>query len=296
MGDCREGLRDLADALAGDGERLRAERADYAAEVKARMATWRAEVDHRLTSDESPINMARMIHELNGDSRPGTALLVADGGFAAHWCGLLYDTKVPGRGFVPDRGFASIGYGLPGAMGARLAAPGRQVVGITGDGGFNMVIGELETVRRMGLGFTLLVVNNAASGYVKALQHLMYGQGGYQSSDLVEMNYANIATAMGCNGIRVEDPEPPRGGDRDGPGHARRADRHRRRRHPGAGTDAARRRQPHGHRQGGGPGGVMPGSRPNSRIFARPGVSTLRTGPPGPHHTVLYLPNGLVRL
>ena len=205
-GDCREGLRDLADALAGDGERLRAGRADYAAEVKARMATWRTEVDHRLTSDESPINMARMIHELNG-ILDREALLVADGGFAAHWCGLLYDTKVPGRGFVPDRGFASIGYGLPGAMGARLAAPGRQVVGITGDGGFNMVIGELETARRMGLGFTLLVVNNAASGYVKALQHLMYGQGGYQSSDLVEMNYANIATAMGCNGIRVEDPD-----------------------------------------------------------------------------------------
>ena len=92
-------------------------------------------------------------------------------------------------------------------MGAKLAAPGRQVVGVTGDGGFNMVIGELETARRMGLGFTLLIVNNAASGYVKALQHLMYGQGGYQSSDLVELNYANIATAMGCHGIRVEDPE-----------------------------------------------------------------------------------------
>ena len=205
-GDCREGLRDLADALADDAERLRAERADYAAEVQARMAQWRTEVDHRLTSNESPINMARMIHELNR-LLDREAVLVADGGFAAHWCGLLYDTKIPGRGFVPDRGFASIGYGLPGAMGARLAAPGRQVVGITGDGGFNMVIGELETAKRMGLGITLLVVNNAASGYVKALQHLMYGQGGYQSSDLVEMNYANVATAMGCHGIRVENPD-----------------------------------------------------------------------------------------
>ncbi|MCY4350252.1 MAG: thiamine pyrophosphate-binding protein [Thiotrichales bacterium] len=204
-GDCREGLCDLADALAGDVERLRADRADYATEVTERMTRWRAEVDHRLTSDESPINMARMIHELNR-TLDRDALLVADGGFAAHWCGLLYDTKVSGRGFVPDRGFASIGYGLPGAMGARLAAPGRQVVGITGDGGFNMVIGELETARRMGLGLTLLVVNNAASGYVKALQHLMYGQGGYQSSDLVEMNYADIAVAMGCQGVRVEDP------------------------------------------------------------------------------------------
>ena len=105
-GDCREGLRDLADALdADDRERLRAERADYAAEVKARMTKWRAEVDHRLTSDESPINMARMIHELNG-ILDREAVLVADGGFAAHWCGLLYDTKTS-RGAASCRTAAS---------------------------------------------------------------------------------------------------------------------------------------------------------------------------------------------
>jgi acetolactate synthase-1/2/3 large subunit len=52
----------------------------------------------------------------------------------------------------------------------------------------------------------MIVVNNSASGYVKALQHMMYGAR-YQSSDLVEMNYANIGEAMGCQGIRVEDPE-----------------------------------------------------------------------------------------
>ena len=49
-----------------------------------------------------------------------------------------------------------------------------------------MTLGELETARRMKLAFTMIVVNNAASGYVKALQHLMYGEGAYQSSDLAE--------------------------------------------------------------------------------------------------------------
>jgi acetolactate synthase-1/2/3 large subunit len=67
-----------------------------------------------------------------------------------------------------------------------------------------MALGELETARRLGTAFTLVVVNNAASGYVKALQHAMYGA--YQSSDLVELDYAAIARAMGCRGIRVEDP------------------------------------------------------------------------------------------
>ena len=77
---------------------------------------------------------------------------------------------------------------------------------MTGDGGFNMVIGELETALRMKTGVTILVVNNAASGYVKALQHAVY-DGKYQSSDLMETNYAQVAEAFGCSGIRVEDPE-----------------------------------------------------------------------------------------
>jgi acetolactate synthase-1/2/3 large subunit len=214
-GDVREGIRDLASALAGDAKRLAAERADYAASVGKRMATWRAGVSERLTSGETPINVARMLHELNG-LMPPEGILVADGGFAAHWAGLIYDTKRPGRGFVPDRGFASIGYGLPGAIGAALASKGRPVVSLTGDGGFNMSLGDLETARRMGLSFAIVVFNNGASGYVKALQHLMYGAGAYQSSDLAETNYAKVAEAMGCTGIRVENPADLAGAFRKG--------------------------------------------------------------------------------
>ena len=204
-GDARSGLEDLAAALSGDAAAGHAMRTDYAAEIPERMHKWLAEARHRLESDETPINMARLIHELN-QAMPADGILVADGGFAGHWTGLLFDTKAAGRHFVPDRGFASIGYGLPGSIGAQLAAPGRQVVGITGDGGFNMTIGELETARRLGLPLMLFVVNNAASGYVKALQHAMYGAGNYQSSDLVELDYAALARGFGCNGIRVEKP------------------------------------------------------------------------------------------
>ena len=204
--DAREGIIDLHGALEAHAERLRGERAGYLEDVAMRMASWREQVKGRLTSDEVHINMARLMHELN-NAMPAKSCLVADGGFAAHWGGLLYDTKRPGRGFVPDRGFASIGYGLPGAIGATLGAGDAPVVAITGDAGFNMTLGELETARRIGLAFTLVVVNNAASGYVKALQHLMYGQGGYQSSDLQEINYARVAEALGCAGIRVEKPE-----------------------------------------------------------------------------------------
>jgi acetolactate synthase-1/2/3 large subunit len=159
---------------------------------------------------------------------------------------------------VPDRGFASIGYGLPGAMGAQLAAPEATVVGLTGDGGFNMVLGELETARRMGLGLTVIVVNNAASGYVKALQHLMYGEGNYQSSDLAETDYAAVANAMGCHGVRVERPEELEAALTAAFAERDRPIRHRRDGHARSGPDAARRRQPHGAGQEGGPRGMRP--------------------------------------
>ncbi|WP_137701911.1 thiamine pyrophosphate-binding protein [Marimonas lutisalis] len=205
-GDAREGLNDLTATLADRAGAQRARRADYLAEIPVKMQTWHDEVAaERLYSDETPVNMARLITELN-NHLPEDGHLIADGGFAAHWGGLLFNSKRARRTFVPDRGFASIGYGLPGAMGAQLANPDAVVVGLTGDGGFNMVLGELETARRMKLGLTVIVVNNAASGYVKALQHLMYGEGNYQSSDLADTNYAKLAEAMGCHGIRVEEP------------------------------------------------------------------------------------------
>jgi acetolactate synthase-1/2/3 large subunit len=205
-GDAREGMRDLGVTLAEQAAEIHARQADYAASVSAAMIKWRNEVSPRLQSDEVPVSMARLINEINR-ALPSDGYLVADGGFAAHWGGLLFDSKQAGRAFVPDRGFASIGYGLPGAMGVSLARPDKKVIGLTGDGGFNMMVGELETSRRMGLNFTIIVVNNAASGYVKALQHLMYGPGAYQSSDLVEINYSKVADAFGCTGIRVEKPD-----------------------------------------------------------------------------------------
>jgi acetolactate synthase I/II/III large subunit len=203
--DARAGLEDLAEALLGSSRAARALRADYVAEIAPRMQKWEVEAAPRLNSRDRPVHMARLCRELN-KTLPNDAILVADGGFAGHWTGLLYDTKKAGRHFVPDRGFASIGYGLPGGIGACMAAPDRPVIAISGDGGFNMTLGDLETAQRSGCGLTAIVVNNAASGYVKALQHTMMG-GRYQSADLKEMDYAAVARTMGCGGIRVEDPE-----------------------------------------------------------------------------------------
>ncbi len=141
-----------------------------------------------------------------------------------------------------------------------------------------MTLGELETARRAGTPFVLCVFNNAASGYVKALQHSMFGAGNYQSSELVEMDYAAITRAMGCKGIRVEDPEKLRRRAARGTGKHLRPDRARHRGDARSGQDAARRRQPHAHGDEGRPAGV------ERRHVPRPLASSSRSLSPRAAH------------
>jgi acetolactate synthase-1/2/3 large subunit len=214
-GDARCALEDISSALGADRGAAK-RRAGYLAEVARRMEDWRRGAEDRMRSREVPINIGRVMSELNA-AMPEDGVVVADGGFAAHWGGLFLDTKRPGRQFIADRGFASIGYGIPGGIGAQLGVGARRrVVALTGDGGFNMSMGELETARRIGANLVICVFNNAASGYVKALQHALYGSGNYQSADLVELDYAAIGRAMGCTGVRVTEPEALSGALRAG--------------------------------------------------------------------------------
>jgi acetolactate synthase-1/2/3 large subunit len=212
--DCRSALSDLTEELRDDASRQREKRRNYFSEITRKKQEWRVANLERLTSEEKPVNLARVCHELTL-AMPPNGVLVADGGFAAHWAGLLYDTPAAGRSFIANRGNASIGYGLPGAVGAQLAAGDAPVVAMTGDGGLNMTLGDLETAVREKIPVTLIVVNNAAHGYVKGLQHILF-EGRYQSSDFKEMNYAHIARNMGCHSLRVEDPKDLAGAIREG--------------------------------------------------------------------------------
>lgn len=205
-GDARETLVALLKVLRANTPALGTTNSELVATLHDAKSAWSSSAKAKSTSAEMPISMPRLIHDLC-ECAPSDRIVVADGGFAAHWSALLLDPYEAGRNFIADRGFASIGYGLPGAIGASFAAPSTHVIALTGDAGFNMMVGELETARRLGVRATIVVVNNAASGYVKALQHIMYGPDAYHASDLNELNFALIAKAFGCRGIRVEEPE-----------------------------------------------------------------------------------------
>ncbi|MGD9997487.1 MAG: thiamine pyrophosphate-binding protein [Ilumatobacteraceae bacterium] len=196
-GDAALALADLADAVSPRPERA----ADVAGRVAAARSEWSAGAESSFVSDELPMPMPRVLRTLQ-EVLPARSIIVADGGFAAHWSALLYDINLTGRHYVANRGHAAIGYGLPGAIGAKLAAPDLPVVALCGDNGFAMAVAELETAKRIGAPIVCVVVNNQALGYVKALQHSMYAER-YVSVDFLDVDYAAVAKGFGCDGVRV---------------------------------------------------------------------------------------------
>jgi acetolactate synthase-1/2/3 large subunit len=202
-GDAGLALPALSDALAASGP-VAYDRKAVLARVGEARRTWSATARESYLSDEAPTHVARILHELR-QVLPAESIVVADGGFAAHWSALFLDIPTAGRHYIANRGHAAIGYGLPGAIGAQLAAPGVPVVALCGDNGFAMAVAEIETAKREGLPITVIVIDNAALGYVKALQHGLYDDR-FISADFLETDYADVARSFGCFGVRVESP------------------------------------------------------------------------------------------
>jgi pyruvate dehydrogenase (quinone) len=93
---------------------------------------------------------------------------------------------------------------LPQAIGAQCAYPGRQVISMSGDGGFAMLMGDLLTLTQYDLPIKVLVFDNSALGMVK-LEMETGGFPDYQT-DLKNPNFAKLAEAVGMMGVRIENP------------------------------------------------------------------------------------------
>ena len=106
--------------------------------------------------------------ELDGD-----AVYVSDVGQNQIWSARNYDAR--GGLFLTTGGMGTMGYALPAAIGARLAAPGRQVVAVCGDGAFQMEMMDLATANQHGVTVKLVVMNNQMLGMVREIQHDGYG-------------------------------------------------------------------------------------------------------------------------
>ena len=201
-GDAKATLRKLIEALEPIGGRN-----DWVSRAQELVKDWREEVAPRSNSGAVPIIPERLCNELT-KFLPEDSLLVSDTGHAGIWTGSMVDLNHQGQGYIRCAG--SLGWGLPGAIGVKCAAPDRPVVCFTGDGGLWYHIGELETAVRYNIPVVTVVNNNRGLLQNKRGDDRGYANvDGADSSELWQFNdvdLAKVAESMGALGIRVDRP------------------------------------------------------------------------------------------
>jgi acetolactate synthase I/II/III large subunit len=202
VGDAKVTLRRLLEVL-----KPVALKAEWVQRVEDLVGGWRAEVGPLRDSDAIPMRPERICKEIT-EFLPSDAVVVADTGHSGIWTGTMLDLKHPGQRYIRCAG--SLGWAFPASLGVKCALPDTPVLCFTGDGGFYYHLAELETAARFGINAVILVNNNRSLNQETRLFDAAYG--GQQRGRAHEMwqfhdtNFAQVAQAMGCVGIRVERP------------------------------------------------------------------------------------------
>jgi acetolactate synthase-1/2/3 large subunit len=156
-----------------------------------------------MESDEEPINPYRVIAALIEVLDPSSSFLTGDSGYTRDQISTVYQAQIP-RGYLGWGNVSSLGFGLAGAIGAKLAYPERQCVNVTGDAGVAYMMGNFEAVARHGLGITTVHINNGGySGYGPGFWGAGHSPFTHQVSDHTAVNMSAMAQAVGYHAERV---------------------------------------------------------------------------------------------
>ena len=204
LGDAKVVLEQLIQAADAS---TAAARGEWVNRAQALVREWRDEFSAVMNSDDVPIRPERVCRDLS-ELMPPDTLLVSDTGHSGMWTGGMIDLAKPGQGFI--RAAGSLGWGLPAALGAKLAQPDRPVLLFSGDGGFWYHLSEVETAVRWNIASVLLINNNRSLNqeidlYAKSYGGKLTGDHGdlWEFSDA---SFAEVARALGAEGIRVDKP------------------------------------------------------------------------------------------
>ncbi len=200
VGDAADALRRLLDRLP---ERRHPVWRARAAELRAAHPLRHPPVDE---SPLHPVNLIRAFARM----LPSDAIVTTDVGQHQMWMAQAFPVAGP-RMFLTSGGLGTMGFGLPAAIGAALAAPGQRVACVSGDGSILMNIQELATLADLELPVAVLVFNNAHLGLVRQQQELFYG-GRYSASRFQSSpDFAAIARGFGVRGARIDPGRDPLG-------------------------------------------------------------------------------------
>lgn len=168
---------------------------------------WHTDLQAEAASVATPCHPDRILADLRSVF-PGNAIMLSDIGAHHSWMVQQWLVKSPGR-LLQSGGFACMGFGVAGALGAQLAAPERPVVAVIGDGGFLMHASAVATAVEYGLPVVWIVWNNCGFVSIRDLQRAFFGRDiatrfRNQTGDLQSTDFAMLARSMGAAGVRVE--------------------------------------------------------------------------------------------
>jgi len=203
VGDAKAVLTQLTDALKS-GIATRTESREFTKTVQGVEEQAADGVAAMAAVDTTPVHPLRLVKEVS-DFFGEDAILALDGGNIGLWAAMGTRVYRP-RSFLWAGGSGHLGTGLPMALGAKMAEPDRPVYIIHGDGAFLFSVMELETAARLGLPVIDVVANDRSFGMIKGAQEVAFEKR-YCGVDFTDVRLDKIAEAMGCLGIRVEEPD-----------------------------------------------------------------------------------------
>jgi len=159
-----------------------------------------------LNLDINKVNPCLVVKEIS-DMITGNSILTADVGQNQIWATHFYKaSKI--RRFFTSGGLGTMGYSLPTAVGSKIASKDTTVVSMTGEGGFQMLIGELAVVREHKLNLKIVIFNNESLGMVREMQEKNYGENNHFSTAIkFNPNFIKLAEAYDINGVQIKNNE-----------------------------------------------------------------------------------------
>lgn len=152
-------------------------------------------------SEETTISMAQVVNTIARVCE-GNAVIVTDVG-QHQMFGARFSEFNHNRSFITSGGLGTMGFGLPAAIGAKHGVPDREVVVITGDGGFQMSIQELGTIMQTNVNLKIVVLNNSFLGMVRQWQELFFDHR-YSFTKMVNPSFVEIANAYKIPGLKID--------------------------------------------------------------------------------------------